>query len=81
MKSHEKLEIITVEKITNVVRSQDADWTRAEICKALGRKKTAHMIRMIESAVESAQINRALFQPDKGQPYYVYSYLDFGLPF
>jgi len=72
---------ITVERIAHVVRSQDADWTRTEICKALDRKKTSHMIRMIESAVEACEINRKLFIPDKGRPYFVYSYLDSGLPF
>jgi len=77
----QKQDPVTIAAIAAVVMSQDADWTRAEICKALGRKKTSHMIRMIESAVDAAEINRAVHYPAKGQPYYVYSYLDHGMPF
>jgi len=72
---------ITVNTIVEIVRSQDCDWTRSEICRALGRKKTSHMIRMIESAVAASEINRMIFQPEKGQPFYIYSFLDWGLPF
>jgi response regulator of citrate/malate metabolism len=75
------VEPITVERVVNVVRSDDADWTRAEICKKLGRKKTSHMIRIIELAVLNGEINRGVCTPEKGQPFYIYSYLDWGTPF
>jgi len=72
---------ITIARVVEIVRSQDCDWTRAEICQALGRKKTSHMIRMIESAVQASEINRMIYQPEKGRPFYIYSFLDWGLPF
>jgi len=71
---------ITVERIVEIVRSQDCDWSRSEICQALGRKKTSHAIRMIEAAVAASEINRTIYTPEKGRPFYIYSYLDWGLP-
>jgi len=64
---------LMVEQIGNLVGSGDLEWRRSDICKALGRKKTSHMIRMIEMAVDWQFIVRDVCEPEKGQPYYIYT--------
>jgi len=62
-----------VAMIGNLVFFAEGELTRAQICKQLGRKKTSHMIRMIELAVDWQYIVRDVREPEKGQPYYIYT--------
>jgi len=79
--SSQKEQPITVARIVALLRNNpEADYSRAEIAKLLGRKKTAHLIRVIEDAVIANEICKAIFQPDKGRPFFIYSYTEY-LPF
>jgi predicted ArsR family transcriptional regulator len=77
----QKTEPVTIARIAALLRANpEADFSRAEIAKLLGRKKTAHLIRIIEDAVIANEICKASFQPAKGRPFFIYSYTEY-LPF
>jgi predicted transcriptional regulator len=68
---------ITPYRIEALLSTQpESDFSRAEIAKLLGRKKTAHLIRVIEQAVDLDLICKSQFQPGKGRPFFVYSYTE-----
>jgi len=75
---HKKIrpEPITTSAIEKVCATQPgAQWTRLEICRVLGRGKTAHMIRMIEQAVNEDRIYKSKCNLSKGIDGYCYSWI------
>jgi len=77
----EKKPVFNTFAVINLLRANpECDFSRAEIAALLGRKKTAHVIRVIEEAVNTNEICKATFQPDKGRPFFIYSYTEY-LPF
>jgi len=55
------------------------NWTRKEICDALGVKKTSHMIRLIEWGVDANYFHKAKFSFTGGNWAFCYWYEE--LPF
>jgi len=55
------------------------DWTRKEICDALGLKKTSHMIRLIELGVGYGYFRKSQDLQPNGHGLYCYWFDD--LPF
>lgn len=59
--------------IYKAVCSADDSLTRLEICRAIGRKKSPHIIAMIEDLTAGGWFVRSLRTNKRGTPEFVYS--------
>lgn len=68
------LHTITPMYIENVLDRAPGQWfSRSQIAYMLGRKKTSHVIRMIEQAVEEGRLLKEMGTDQSGRPTYGYT--------
>lgn len=68
------LHTITPMYIEHVLDNAPGQWfSRSQIAYMLGRKKTSHVIRMIEKAVDEGRLIKEIGSDQAGRPTYGYT--------